>query len=166
LPVIGPIIFLSMPTKIQPAEPSWETAPLASEGATPGAAAASSADAVNPMQGEITAPAGGLKLHTEPEKPAEPELPASQTFQRGQFTFNRRFFETKFPGFFGVVRREADKDMVLAIKSSRGKFVGNRITRIAANDLHLEVHKGHASEEVMIPFTEIQEIELKHKDKQ
>ena len=38
------------------------------------------------------------------------------------------------------------------------------ISRIAANDLHLEVHRGHASEEVMIPFQEIQQIQLKHKD--
>ena len=72
--------------------------------------------------------------------------------------------ETRFPGFFGVVRRDADKDMVLLIKSSRGLFAGHRISRIAANDLHLEVHKGHASEEVMVPFIEIQEIQLKHKD--
>jgi len=39
-----------------------------------------------------------------------------------------------------------------------------RITRIAANELHLQVQKGHASEEVMIPFIEIQEVRLKHKD--
>jgi len=83
---------------------------------------------------------------------------------RGQFTFNRRFFETKFPGFFAVVRRDADKDMVLVIKAARGLFVGQRITRIAANDLHLQVTKGHASEEVMIPFVEMQEIRLQHKD--
>ena len=157
LPVAGPIIFLSMPTRLQPAEQTWETAP--ESGTQPAAA-----DSVNPMQGEVTAQTGGLKLaHTEPEKTA-PGLPAATTFQRGQFTFNRRFFETKFPGFFGVVRRDADKDMVLMVKSSRGHFAGQRITRIAANDLHLEVHKGHASEEVMVPFVEIQEIQLKHKD--
>jgi hypothetical protein len=30
--------------------------------------------------------------------------------------------------------------------------------------MHVQVNKGHASEEVMIPFSEIQEIQLKHKD--
>ena len=30
------------------------------------------------------------------QKPAHPE---PQVFQRGQFTFNRRFLETKFSGF-------------------------------------------------------------------
>jgi hypothetical protein len=78
--------------------------------------------------------------------------------------FNRRFFETKFPNFFGVVRREADKDMVLLVKTPRGQFEVNRITRIAPNDLHFEVLQGAARQEVMVPFGEIQEITLKHKD--
>jgi len=158
LPLIGPIIFLSMPTKVTPVPETWETAP------PEGAQAAPTADAVNPMQAE-GAPhsSGGLRLaHTEAEQP--PALPPTTTFQRGQFTFNRRFFETKFPGFFGVVRRDADKDMMLLIKAARGEYIGQRITRIAANDLHLQVQKGNASEEVMIPFTEIQQIQLKHKD--
>jgi hypothetical protein len=63
-----------------------------------------------------------------------------------------------------VIRRDADRDMVLVIKSSRGEYTGQRISRIAANDLHLQVQRGHASEEVMIPFVEIREIRLKHKD--
>ena len=158
LPLIGPIIFMAMPTKVVPAEPTWAAAPEA------GTEAAETPDVVNPMQGDVAAHPVGLKLADTQPTPGGPAVPATTTFQRGQFTFNRRFFETKFPGFFGVVRRDADKDMVLAIKSSRGYFNGQRISRIAANDLHLEVHKGHASEEVMIPFAEIQEIQLKHKD--
>ena len=78
--------------------------------------------------------------------------------------FNRRFFETKFSGFFGVIRRDSEKDMVILIKSARGEYIAERISRISANDLHAQVRKGHASEEVMIPFTEIQEVQLKHKD--
>jgi hypothetical protein len=118
------------------------------------------------MQAEgVAHPSGGLKLaHTEAEQPHTAALTPTTTFQRGQFTFNRRFFETKFPGFFGVVRRDADKDMVIVIKAARGEYIGQRISRIAANDLHLQVQKGNASEEVMIPFTEIQQIQLKHKD--
>ncbi len=154
LPLIGPIIFLSIPTRIKPTEASWDIA-------EPPAPAA---EAVNPMQAETSEQTGGLRLaHAEPEA-AAPTLPASTTFSRGQFTFNRRFFETKFPGFFGTVRRDADRDMVLVIKSARGEFVGQRISRIAANDLHLQVQKGHASEEVNIPFIEVQEVRLQHKD--
>jgi hypothetical protein len=165
-PVVGPIVFLSMPTRIRPAEETWDTASTAQP--EPAAAAA---EVVNPMQGEQTTAPGGLRIaHEEATQAATgvdapaPALPPSTTFQRGQFTFNRRFFETKFPGFFGVVKREADKEMVLVIKASRGRFIGQRISRIAANDLHLDVQKGGASEEVMIPFIEIQEIQLKHKD--
>jgi hypothetical protein len=118
------------------------------------------------MQAEGVEHPGGLKLHTEagPDAAAAAALPQTTSYQRGQFTFNRRFIETKFPGFFGVVRRDADKDMVLVIKAARGEYIGQRISRIAANDLHLQVQHGHATEEVMVPFQEIQEIRLKHKD--
>jgi len=178
IPFLGffaPIVFLCIPTKIQTAAQPWETGsteptPTIGPGSPAAAARAAAAhpeaeEAVNPMQGEAVHPSG-LKLHSETEAAAaaQPKLPATATFQRGQFTFNRRFFETKFPGFFSVVRHGADKDMVLVIKSARGEYLGQRISRIAQNDLHLEIHVGGASQEVMIPFQEIKEIQLKHKD--
>jgi hypothetical protein len=166
LGVLAPIIFLAMPTKVKPIEQTWETQP---------ATRPESPEAVNPMQAEATQHPAGLRLaDTAPSESAaaqsgataeaKPTLPATQTFQRGQFTFNRRFIETKFGGFFGVVRHGADKDMVLLVKAARGQYVCNRITRIAANDFHVEAHHGHATEEVLIPFSEIKEIQLKHKD--
>lgn len=165
LPIIGPIIFLSMSTRLPTAEVPAEAPPEGGAETVPGAVPVGTepaADTLNPMQANGVAHPASLKLaHEEPHAPTH--VP-STTYQRGQFTFNRRFFETKFPGFFGVVRREADKDMVMVIKSTRGEFFGQRISRIAANDLHLEVHRGAASEEVMIPFIEIQQIVLKHKD--
>jgi hypothetical protein len=159
LPFIGPIIFLSMPTRMPPAE------------ADPTEATGTPAQifAVVPPPGSETAAAaaqsGGVRLaQADPGAASAAGIPPTQTFQRGAFTFNRRFFETKFPGFFGMVRRDAEKDMVIAIKAARGQYVCNRITRIAANDMHVQVQKGSASEEVMIPFSEIQEIQLKHQD--
>jgi hypothetical protein len=164
LPIAGPIFFLSRGTKLAPAAQDLqpEAAPVPAAEAAVGVASA--ADVLNPMQGDGVAHPASLHLaHTEPAKEAS-NVPASTKYQRGQFTFNRRFFETKFPGFFGVVRRDADRDMLLVIKSARGEYAGQRISRIAANDLHLQVQKGAASEEVMIPFQDIQEIVLKHKD--
>ena len=79
-------------------------------------------------------------------------------------TLNRRFFETQFPGFFTMVRRDADRDMELIFKSARGTYTAQRITRVTANELHLQVQEGRASHEVMVPFLEIQEVVLKHKD--
>lgn len=178
LPLIGPIIFLSMPTLIPRKEEDLEPQPTAPP---PGGAAAQATAAAQSRAHSVSgdsdplapdpattpkAKTGGLHIaHADPAAAAAAAaLPPTQTFQRGAFTFNRRFFETKFPGFFGVVRRDTDKDMLLVIKSARGEYAGTRISRISAGDLHLEVHKGHASEEVLIPFTEIKEIKLKHKD--
>lgn len=160
--VLSPIVFLSMPTRMaQTATEMREEAAAAATAAEQAASPAAAADdEVNPMQGQAEHP-GGLKLAAAEPKAQHPE---PVTYPRGQYTFNRRFIETKFPGFFGVVRREADRDMVLSVKTNRGEFVGQRISRIAASDMHLEVHRGAATEEVLIPFQEIQQIQLKHKD--
>jgi hypothetical protein len=168
IPLLGlaaPIVFLSMPTNMSNVEAAAEpAAPATAPGAVPGAKSMQSEIAAsdNPMQDASIAHPEGLHLAHEEKQQAA--LPQTVTYQRGQFTFNRRFFETKFPGFFGVVRRDADKDLLLVIKSSRGQYSGNRISRIAQNDLHLQVPHGAATEEVMIPFQEIQEIKLQHKD--
>jgi hypothetical protein len=166
LGIAAPIVFLSMPTRVGKGEEEAAPAP-AGEGVTagaPGEGGAAGGGSVNPMQADGAAHPSSLKLAHEEKPEAGAALPETVTFQRGQFTFNRRFFETKFPGFFGVVRRDAEKDMLLAFKTARGHYVGNRITRIAANDLHLQVPHGAATEEVLIPFQEIQQIQLKHKD--
>jgi len=159
-PVIGPIVFLCLPTKLKSSvehersvepEPTADSSPLAPD-AGHGAAGAAPA-------------AGGLSLaHAHPEASASAAHPPPQIFKRGQFTFNRRFIETKFSGFFGMVRRDAEKDMVMVIKSARGEYIATRISRIAANDMHVDVHRAGATQEVQIPFLEIQEVQLKHKD--
>jgi len=161
--VLSPLVFLSLPSRPEP-KPEEAVAPEVAAAAAqtfsvPGTPAPQAQTAAE-------APASGLRLSQSAGESGRSTaaLPATQVFQRGAFTFNRRFFETKFPGFFGIVRRDAERDLVLVIKSARGEFVGNRISRIAANDLHVTVQKGPATEEVMVPFTEIQEIQLKHKD--
>ncbi len=178
LPVIGPIIFLSMQPALNQAtaKPVEEWQPPTEEyaeaaAAAPGAAAPAQAAGTRPASrpaapGETPAEAEApLETYaTEPAAPAGPALPPTKTFLRGQYTFNRRFFETQMPSFFGVARAGADKDMVLYIRAARGAYVGQRIPRIAANELHLQVQKQNASEEVVIPFVEIQEVQLKHKD--
>ncbi len=112
---------------------------------------------------EAEAPEPNLRLAQETPKP-DAEIPQTQIFQRGAFMFNRRFFETKFPGFFGVARRDADKDMILYIKAVRGEYLAERISRISANEVHVQCRKHDATEEIMVPFSEIKEIHLKHKN--
>jgi hypothetical protein len=91
-------------------------------------------------------------------------LPETVVFKRGEFSFNRRFFETKLAGFFRVVPSENQKDLVLQIDSGRGNFVGRRITRITPTELYLQVFKDNATADEMIPFGEILEVQIRHKD--
>jgi len=153
-PVIGPVLFLCLPTRIKTHEQD------AAEAEEAAAAEAAALEAALPADGS----GAGHAESAAAEKPAAPQLPPTQRFARGQFTFNRRFIETKFAGFFAVVRREAEKDMVLLIKCARGNYTATRIARISAADAHFQVQEGAASKEVMVPFIEIQEIVLKHKD--
>ena len=152
-PVIGPIIFLCVPTRLKTHE---QEAAAAEESAAAEAAALEAAiEAGGSVEAAEAAPV---------EKPATPQFPPTQRFARGQYTFNRRFIETKFAGFFTMVRRESEKDLVLLVKCGRGNYTATRIARISANDAHFQVQEGPASKEVMVPFIEIQEIVLKHKD--
>lgn len=155
-PIIGPIVFLCFKTKLPSHAHEEEEVEETAAAAAPMASASHAAPATDHHAAASEAAAG--------HEPAAPALPQTQVFKRGQFTFNRRFIETKFSSFFTAVRRGDDKDMVLLVKSARGEFVASRISRIAANDMHLEVHKGGASQEVQMPFLEIQEMHLKHKD--
>ncbi len=153
-PVLGPILFLALPTRTKPPEASWEGAE--------GAEAASTV--VNPMLAAGAQHPTGMRLARGEAEPGQPNLPQTAVFPRGQFTFNRRFFETKFPNFFGVIKRDADRDMVLVFKCGKAEYHAERISRITANDLHLQVHKGHGSEEVSVAFQDIQEVRLKHRN--
>ena len=96
--------------------------------------------------------------------PPAAALPEPIVFQRGEFSFNRRFFETKFTGFFRVIPTEAEKDLVLVVKASRGQFTGSRISRITPNELYLQVVNNNVSADEMIPFAEIAEVQVRHKD--
>jgi hypothetical protein len=163
VPLFGflvPIVFLSIPTRVRRsvadevgAEASAKPPPTLAPRAPPAAAERAPEHAPRTLR----------VAHTEATHPAAPPT-ETQVFRRGAFTFNRRFFETRFPGFFGFVRRDVEKNLALVIKSVRGEFVGQRIARITANELHLQVQKGAASEEILIPFVEIQEVLLQHRE--
>lgn len=156
-PVIGPVIFLCLPTKMpksadELAEEEHQAA--ATQSASYGAEAAA----------HTGSPQDATQSESTTHNSASFALPQTQSFKRGQFTFNRRFIETKFAGFFSIVRKDAEKDLLLIVKSVRGEHVVQRISEIAANDMHAEVYSGAASHSVNIPFVEIQEMQIKHKD--
>ena len=152
--VLSPIIYGAMPTRIPPTESPPETAAPAEEAAA--AAGSESAPAPEAARGDsMAAP--------PPAAPA-PVLPEPVFFRRGEFSFNRRFFETKFAGFFRVIPSEAEKDLVLLIVAARGQFAGRRIMRVTPDELYLQVVRNNASADEMIPFAEIAEVQIRHKD--
>jgi hypothetical protein len=147
-PVIGPIIFLCIPTKMNVVHEETEAqeeehverftvGDQSAETSTETAAAVETANS-NQAQGTV--------------------------YQRGQFVFNRRFFETKLAGFLRVVPSEAERDMVLFVRSVRGDFVAARLTKLTAEELVLQVRKGDATLDVPIPFQEINEVHIRPKD--
>jgi hypothetical protein len=53
--------------------------------------------------------------------------------------------------------------MVLTIKTGRAQYVVERITRIATNEMHVDVGLSAVKNEIMVPFAEIVEVQLKPK---
>jgi hypothetical protein len=147
LPGVAQIVFLSLPTRV--------TTTTTLEGEA-GAVLAEGAEAEY-------RPGSSLKIAQEAVAAEEAKVAAQPTiFKRGETAFNRRFFETRFSHFFGLIRRDKDKGSMLIIKTPRGHYTAARITRITANDMHIEVMKGGSPEEISVPFGEIQEIQLHH----
>jgi hypothetical protein len=167
--VLSPIIFLAMPPKTvseeelaaPPAAPEAEAPPP--EDGSP-APPPSSRPAAARERRPVAMP--GAKAVAEPVVAPEAVggLPEPIVFTRADFLFNRRFFETKFAGFFRIVPSEAEKDLVLLVKAHRGDFVGRRITRATATELCLQVFNNEATADEVIPFTEITEVQIRHKD--
>jgi hypothetical protein len=147
-PVLGPAIFLCIPTRIQKSHEE-----LAAESMAQHAPEEQQLSYTHPTQADEGAEAAAA--------PAQPQV---TVYQKGQTTFNRRFFETKFAGFLRMVPGEAEKDKVIYIKSARGEHIGNRFSRIMPNEVHLQIQKGGATSDAIIPFTEIYEIQVRPKE--
>ena len=56
---------------------------------------------------------------------------------------------------------DAEKDKEIYVKSSRGEYVGHRLTRVQGNEIILQVQKGEATSDVIIPFPEIVEVQVR-----
>jgi hypothetical protein len=149
LPWVGPLLFLSLPAE---AGGGQEGAGAEAPGAP--------AEVLNPLAQPGAVPASGLSLAAVADKASGAMQPA--TYNRGDTTFNRRFFETKFPGFFRVVMGEAEKDLVLVVRAGRTEYVARRVSRISASDMHLQLLAG--SNEVSVSFGEITQVQVRPKD--
>lgn len=160
LPGVGPIVFLSLPS-------AEEEAAAIHPGAAP---APSEAETIvgNPLAqnaGSAQAARGaglGLSKGKESGGSEQGGLEGS-VFKRGDTTFNRRFFETKFPGFFRVVPGEAEKHLVIVIRVAKNEYVAKRISRINANEMYVQTERGGGAE-AMVSFSDVIEVLVRRKD--
>ena len=166
LPLVGPLIFLGSPTLEHHAADDALEPPVVGEPAPGVAAAGSPAAGTSRSLGAVGVPppmAGtGLKVAASAEKSGGAAV-AAKTYKRGDYTFNRRFIETQFSGFFRLVPTEAERDLVLVVRTPKQEYLARRITRISANEMFLQpVQTG--AKEVNIVIGEIAEVQVRHKD--
>jgi hypothetical protein len=162
LPLLGPLIFLVSPTLEGEGGPVEGAAPGEGAAAGPGAAVVG-APAGRTSRRVSAAPAGGPALRVAAQAKAAAGPAETKVYNRGEYTFNRRFVETQFSGFFRVVPVEAEKDLVLVVRTPRAEYVGKRITRISSNEFFLQLLQT-GGKEVNIGFTEIAQMIVRHKD--
>lgn len=158
LPLLGPLIFLVSPSAetegmvTGPIEAGMESAP--------GAPGVKAAGATSRRVTAVPA-ASGLRVAAQAKEKAGPA--ETKVFSRGEYTFNRRFVETQFSGFFRIVPSEAEKDLVLVVRTPKEEYVGKRISRISSNEFFLQLYEG-GGKEVSVSFTEISQMIVRHKD--
>jgi hypothetical protein len=56
------------------------------------------------------------------------------------------------------------RDLVVFLKTSRGNHTTTYISKLEPADMYIRVLKGNASEDVKVPFLDIYEVQVKHKD--
>lgn len=164
LPLLGPLIFLASPTLEAHAEEGGM--PLEVEEPGPAVVGAGSpSGATSRSLGKVGVPppmsGTGLKVAAAakgPETRAEPKI-----YKRGDYTFNRRFIETQFSGFFRIVPSDAEKDLVLVVKTPKQDYIARRISRISATEMFISPIQA-GSKEVSVTFGEIAEVQVRHKD--
>ena len=137
LPVIGPVVFLALPMKME--------APAAENNFAAPAGTAGAAAQRTPEEIQIV----------EASWRKEEKKPEVQVFARGKFTFNKRFVETKFAGYLGEPKGDALK-FTMELKTAQAQHAVERIMQVAATEVILETKNG----QVTVSLADIQEIKL------
>ena len=155
LPVIGPILFLVKP-KVEyedeydeDEEYEYEEAETP-EGATMTDTGGAAVAGMMPEAKKMSfAQAGPRKAGLKPE-----------SWTRGDTRFDRSFFQNNFPNYFKTVLGAAERELVLALKTGKREYIGQRIKRISGTDIHMELLNG---KEQKISFSEIGTVDLRPK---
>ncbi len=165
LPWIGPATLLAIPREklvgVMGGKPAATAAPVVEEELSEDGEDAPLNAAAEPT---VLPPGESFEEMPVPDEVKPALLPDTVTYSRGVVTFNRRFFESKLAQFTKIVPPGEVQDFVLLFKTSRGNHLTNYISKLDQAELQIRVAKGHASEDVKIPYLEIYEIQMKHKD--
>ena len=162
LPVVTPIIFISLPAAegsyadSSSDEEEYEEAPVEAAPSTPPPPPSAGAPGI-PAMGQ-----GKLGLKKSAAGPASTESSQATVYTRNDTDFNRHFFETTFSEFFRVVPTPAIKDMVLEFRGTKKEYVAKRVTRISSSELSIQLLDGR--KEMAINFGEIVQVKLRHKN--
>jgi hypothetical protein len=150
LPVAGPLIFLALPSEERQVSSGTTSGPNHEVGAPPSLAAAGvpSGSSLNIAKGGGNPATGGGYI------------PA--VYNHSDTQIDRRFFETKFTGFFRVVAGEAEKNVVLTIKTMKNEYVVRRIARITSNEMHVQLQQASVGD-ISVQFSEIIQVSVKEK---
>ncbi|HIL73330.1 MAG TPA: hypothetical protein EYG44_03800 [Verrucomicrobia bacterium] len=155
LPIIGPILFLVKPKVEYEDEYDEDEEYEYEEVETPGGATMSDTGggAVAGMMPEAKkmsfAQTGSKKSGLKP-----------QSWTRGDTKFDRSFFQNNFPNYFKTVIGATEREFVLALKTGKREYVGQRIKRISGTDIHMELLNG---KEQKISFSEMGTVDLRPK---
>jgi hypothetical protein len=175
IPMVGPIIFLALPPQESVLDEPFPLTPGAAVAGEPQAQPIAQSGPVRKggITGRITKTltsmlpgkrGPGLTVRREPRAGSAAARSGPRKFRRGEVEFDRRFIETEFSGFFRIVPSGPEKDLVLSIKTEKNEYVGKRISRITGKEMHLQLQAIGNVAEVVIPFDEIIEIDVRHKD--
>jgi hypothetical protein len=148
-PVVGPLVFLAMPRWVPPEEVDATAEALQHTTLTV-------ADSGPSLVQQMGLRAGGGQGTAAV---ASGDLP--RTFARGDFTFNRRFFETQFADFLPSASESAAAGLVMEIQTQSAQFVADKINRMNTSEVIVRVP---GADEAPIDFGAIVQITLRRKD--
>ena len=146
LPVVGPAIFMLLPEQAPAAPVFEEESPAHAEFKDP-----------NISTGASTVTKTMTRAATVKDSAAAGYEPAIYT--KGEITFNRRFFETKFPTFFRPVLGPKEKSVMFVIKEGSKIHEGIRFSRVTTGEIFLVPLTGGG--EVSISIGAIESVEVK-----
>ena len=157
LPILGPLLLLAKPKVEYEYEESEEDDDYYQEEAEAPAGATMSDTGGSAVAGMLPEAKKMSFAQSGPKKQTNTE---AQSWSRDDTRFDRSFFQNNFPNYFKSVLGPSERGMVLAIKTGKREYVGQRMKRISGSDLHMELLNG---KEQKIAFSEVGSVNLRPK---